>query len=258
MRKQCICTAAKIGFGVMVLLAQCHTMQAAEIKVLSITVFKKPLDVLGPQFEQATGHKLVIKYAGSTDVTRLVEAGETFDAALVWPGMIDRLIKEGKVAAGSRTDIARAATAVAVKKGAAKPDISTTDAFKRAMLNAKSVSFSADGESGIYFKSLLERLGMADEMKPKLRPVPGGPLVVGPVVKGEVELAVISVQFILNEPGAELVGPLPAELRHFTIYTAGVSATSGQKEAASALIRNITSPAAAPLIKSVGLDPVVP
>lgn len=254
MEKQSVCAATIIA-GVLVL-AQCPVVHAAEIKVLSVTIFKKALDVLGPQFEQASGHKLVLKYGSSAEVIKLLEAGETFDAFLIWPAMMDRLTAEGKVAAGSRVDIARAATAVAVKKGATKPDISTTDAFKRTMLGAASVSFSADGESGLYFKDLIGRLGIVEEMKTKLRPIPGGPLVVGPVARGEVEFAVISKQFILSEPGAELVGPLPADIQHSTVYTAGLSAASSQLVAAAALLRHVVSPAAAPAIASTGVDPV--
>jgi molybdate transport system substrate-binding protein len=168
----------------------------------------------------------------------------------------DRSTAEGKVAAGSRVDIARAATAVAVKKGATKPDISTTDAFKRTMLGAASVSFSADGESGLYFKDLIGRLGIVEETKTKLRPIPGGPLVVGPVARGEVEFAVISKQFIRSEPGAELVGPLPADIQHSTVYTAGLSAASSQLDAAAALLRQVVSPAAVTAIASTAVDPV--
>ena len=250
--------AVKIGIGVMLLVAQGRAAQAAEIKGLGVVPLKTSLDVLGPQFERATAHKLMINYAGSSDLIRQFAAGETFDVALVWPAMIDRLLKEGKVAAGTRADIARVAIGVAVKKGAPKPDIGTADAFKRTLLNVKSVSHSTEGASGTYFKSLLERLGIVAEMQPKLRPMAGGPLVVGPVARGEVELAVITIPFILVDPGAELVGPLPQELQQYVVYTAGVSAAAKQPDAARALIRHLTSAAAASVIKSNGLEPVTP
>jgi molybdate transport system substrate-binding protein len=242
----------------MLLSAQGHAVQAAEIKGLSVPALKTSLDVLGPQFERTTGHKLMIHYAGSSDLIRQLDAGETFDVAFVWPAMIDRLLKEGKVAAGTRTEIARVAIAVAVKKGAPKPDISTTDAFKRTLLNAKSVSHSMEGASGIYFKSLLERLGIVADMQPKLRPMAGGPLVVGPVARGEVELAVITTPYIVLEPGAELVGPLPEELQQYVVYTAGVGAAARQPDAAMALIRHLASPAAVSAMTAQGLDPVTP
>jgi molybdate transport system substrate-binding protein len=253
-----LAAAAKLAIGVTLLFAQGHAAQATEIKVLSVTPLKTSVDVLGPQFERATGHKLMMHYGSSSDLIRQFDAGETFDVALAWPAMIDRLLKEGKVAAGTRAEIARVAIAVAVRKGAPKPDISTTDAFKRTLLNAKSVSHSMEGASGVYFKRLLERLGIATDMQPKLRPVAGGPLVVGPVARGEVELAVITAPFIVLEPGAELVGPLPEELQQYVVYTAGISAVTKQPDAARALIRHLTSAEAASVIKSKGLDPVAP
>ena len=109
--------AIRIGIGAILLAAQGHAVQAAEIKVLGVPALQTPLEVLGPQFERATGHKLNVNYAGSSDLVRRFAAGETFDVALVWPAQIDRLLKEGKLAAGTRAEIARVAIAVAVKKG---------------------------------------------------------------------------------------------------------------------------------------------
>jgi molybdate transport system substrate-binding protein len=248
--------SAALAFGFAILGTQ-HA-PAAEIKILTVVPLKASLDELGPQFERATGHKLVITYAGSSALIKQFDAGETFDVALVWPAMIDRLLKEGKVVAATRTGIARVAIGVAVKKGAPKPDISTAEAFKRTLLNTKSISLSAEGASGTYVAALVERLGIAVEVKPKLRPVPGGPLVVGPVAKGEVEIAIISIPYIVDEPGADLVGPVPAELQQYTVYTAGVGAGSSQPDAGKALIKYLTTPAAASVIRSKGLDPETP
>lgn len=258
MRMGSVASAVKIAIGLTLLLAQGHTVLAAEIKVLSVPAIKTSLDLLGPQFERTTGHKLSVNYAGSSDLIQQFDAGETFDVALVWPAMIDRLLKEGKVAAGTRTEIAKVAIAVAVKKGATKPDISTSDAFKRTLLDAKSVSLSIQGASGKYFKSLLERLGIAAEMQPKLRPVAGGPLVVGPVARGEVELAVITTPYIVLEPGAELVGPLPSDLQEYVVYTAGVGAATKEPDAAREFLKQLTSADAASVLRSQGLDPATP
>jgi len=249
---------AKLAVALAFLCAHGGAALAGEVKVVSVVPLKTSLDVLAPEFERQTGHKLTIKYAGSSDLIRQFEAGETFDVALVWPAMVDRLLKDGKVAAGTRADIARVAIGVAVQKGAPKPDISTTEAFKAALLKAKSVSHSTEGASGTYLKSLLERLGIAADMQPKLRPVAGGPLVVGPVARGEVELAVITVPFIVLEPGADLVGPLPEELQQYVVYTAGVAAATQEPDGARALLRHLTSPSGAAVIKSKGLDPVAP
>ena len=255
MRNNAFAAVGKVMVGAVLLLVQGHPTQAAEIKVLSVVALKSSLDVLGPQFEQATGHKLAMSYATSSELIRKFDAGETFDAALVWPAMIDRLIKEGKVAAETRAGIARVAIGMAVKKGAPKPDISTVDAFKRTLGNAKTISHSAEGASGVYLKTLFERLGIAAEIQPKLRPMPGGSLVVGPVVRGEVDLAIITTPYIVLEPGADMVGLLPEELQEYVIYTGGVSVAAKQTDAAKALIKHLTSLTAAEVLKSQGLDP---
>lgn len=218
--------AATFGIGVMLLLAQGNAAQSAEIKVLSVVPLKTSFDELLPQFERATGHKISIKYDGSSGLKRKFEANEPFDVALIYPELIEELLKQGKLAAGIRADVAIVAIGVAVKKGAPKPDVSSVDAFKRTLLNAKSISHSTEGASGLHFKNVVERLGIAADVKSKLRPVEGGPLVVGPVARGDVEIAVISIPFIFLEPGAEFAGPLPKELQQQVIYTATISAVT--------------------------------
>ena len=152
--------------------------------------------------------------------------------------------------------MARVAIGIAVRKGNPKPDISTPDALKRALLGATSVSHAAEGPSGVYFLDLLTRLGIGEAMQGKLRPVPGGPQVVGPVARGEVELAVITIPFIVLEPGADLAGALPDELQEYVVYAAAVGAAASEPNGARALIRHIAAPAAAPVIKAQGLDPL--
>lgn len=257
MRIGSLAAAAKIGIGLMLLWPQGQAAEAAEVKVLIVPPLKTSLDELGPQFERTTGHKLVIKYDVSAALKRQIDAGETFDVALVLSAIIDDLLKQGKVTAGTRTDLSRAAIGVAVKKGAPKPDISSAEAFKRTLLNAKSVAYSAEGASGVYFKGLIERLGIAAETSAKLRPMGAG-AVVAPVVKGEVEIAVISIPAILAEPGAELVGLLPKELQHYVVYTGGVSAAAKEPEAAKVLLKHLTMPAAISVMKSKGLEPATP
>ena len=245
---------AALAVGLTILLAQ--GVGAAEIKVLSIPL-KGPLEEIRSEFERTTGHKLLIKYAPSAELRRQIAAGEEFDVVLIFPGQIDDLIKQGKVAAGTRVDIARAGLGVAVKKGAAKPDINSAETFKRTLLNAKSIAYSAEGASGIYFTGLLERLGIVAETKPKLRPMGAG-TVVQPVANGEVEIAVASVPTVLREPGAELVGRLPPELQHYVVYTGGVGSAPKDAEAAKALVKFLTVPAAMSVMNSKGLEPVAP
>ena len=241
----------------MVLLVQGHAAQAVEVHVFSVLPLKTFLDELGPQFERTTGHKVTIKYDVSAALKRQIDAGETFDVALLLPAIIDDLLKQGKVAAGTRTDISRAAVGVAVKKGAAKPDIGSAEALKSTLLNAKSIAYSAEGGSGIYFKGLLERLGIAAETNAKLKPLASS-AVVPSVANGEVELAVISPPAILADPGVELVGLMPKELQQYVVYTAGVSAAAKDADAAKALLKYLATPAAMLVMKAKGLEPVLP
>jgi molybdate transport system substrate-binding protein len=257
MRLNSLAAAAKIGVGIIFLLVQGHAAQTAEVKVLSVLPLKTFLDELGPQFERTTGHKLTIKYDVSASLKRQIDAGETFDVAILLPAIIDDLLKQGKVAAGTRTDVSRAAVGVAVRKGAPKPDVSSAEALKNTLLNAKSIAYSSEGGSGIYFKGLLDRLGIAAETNAKLKPLASS-AVVPSVAKGEVELAVISPPAILADPGVELVGLMPKELQQYVVYTAGVSAAAKEAEAAKALLKHVTTPAAMVVMKSKGLEPIAP
>lgn len=236
---------------------QAQDAGAAEIKVLSIP-FKASMDEIALQFERATGHKLTIKYAPSVELRRQIAAGEGFDVVLIFPAQIDELVKQGKVVPGTRADVARAALGVAVKKGAVKPDIRSADAFKRVLLGSSSIAYAAEGPSGIHFIGLIERLGIASQMKPKLRPMGAGSFVVAPVAEGETELGVVSIPFILSEPGAELLGPLPVEFQHYVVYSAGVGAASGNADAAKALIGFFSNPGPVSVMTSNGLEPVAP
>lgn len=181
---------------VFVLTAICVTVQptrAAEINILSLESLKPSLERLMPSFEKTTGHTVKLNYGNSSTLPKRFAANEPFDVALASTPLIERLTKDGKVAAESKIDIARVAIGVGVKKGATKPDISTTTAFTKALLAATSVSHASEGPSGVYLNALLKRLGIEAEIKAKLRPVAGGPLVMGPVAKGDVELGIITI-----------------------------------------------------------------
>jgi molybdate transport system substrate-binding protein len=248
--------AATLAVATAFQLAPSLQARAAEIASLALESLKAPLELLVPDFERATGHKVRLGFGNSSTLPKRFETGEPFDAAFASALLINRYIKEGKVARGTRTDVARVAIGMGVKKGTPKPDISTADAFKRALLNAKSISHASEGPSGIYLKNLLQRLDIAAQVQPKLRPVPGGPLVMGPVAKGDVEIGIITVPFIMLEPGADFVGALPDELQDYVVYASGLSATTKIPDAANALIRYVTSPAAASVLKSHGLDSI--
>jgi len=245
-------TAAVVTF--LVAMAIGGLANAAEIKVLSSSGVRGVVSELGRQFEDATGHKLVVDFAVFAVLKPRIDAGETFDIAILSPALIDELIQLGKIAADTRATLGRAGVGVAVRKGAPKPDIGSVEAFKRAMLNAKSVAYVKEGGSGKIFLSALDRLGIAAEMKPKLKAYDEVGTV-DAVVTGEVELAVIGFGPILAKPAAELVGGLPPEIQSYVVYTAGASAASKEPEAARALIRFLMAPTAAPVKKANGLEP---
>jgi molybdate transport system substrate-binding protein len=253
MRIQPYITPALAGF--MISIIQTSVVMAAEIKVLSTHAALEVLSELGPQFESATGHKLSFSYDPANIIKRQIENGAAFDLAIVTRGAIDDLVKLGKIFPDTCVDIARSGLGLAVREGAPKPDIGTAESFKQAMLAAKSVIRSTEGTSGLHFEKVLDRLGIADQMKGKIRLGPSG-RVAEFVARGEVEIAVQQVSELLPVVGAELVGPFPPELQLVTVFSAGVSTTSKEPKAAKALIDFLAAPTAASVIKAKGLEPI--
>lgn len=233
------------------------TAGAAEISVLSTPTMKGVLDELAPAFARATGHTLGLTFEGVLALKRRIEAGETFDAALLLPASVDDLTRSGKIAVGSRSDIARTAAGVAVRAGAPKPPVGTSEDLKRTLLAAKTISYSQDSASGSYFLHLLDRLGIETEVKPKLLAVTGRSPVEA-VARGEAELTVITVPNIVGVESVALAGLLPEELQNYTTFSIGVSANAKEPKAAEQLIAFLRSPAAAAAIRSKGLEPMIP
>jgi len=230
---------------------------AAEIKVLTAGAFKQVLLALVPDFERTSGNKVIVDNDTVGALTKRIEGGETFDLAVLTPAAVDALASKGKLVAGSRANLARVGVGVVVKEGAAKPDIASVDAFKRALLAAKSVAYidpAAGGSSGIYVAGLLDKLGIAAEIKPKAKLIPGG-AVAEHVARGEAELGIHQISEILPVKGVTLVGPLPAEIQNYTVYAAGLGAQAKESDAARALIKALTGPAAAEVLKSKGMEP---
>jgi len=229
----------------------------AEIKVLTAGAFKQVLLALVPDFERTTGHKVTLQNDTVGALTKRIAGGEAFDLAVLTPKAVDDLAKEGKFVAGSRANLARVGVGVVVKDGAPKPDIASVAAFKQALLAAKSVAYidpAAGGSSGIYVAGLLDKLGIAAEVKPKAKLIPGG-AVAEHVAKGEAELGIHQISEILPVKGVTLVGPLPAEIQNYTVYAAGPGAQAKEGDAAKALLKTLTSPAAAEVLKSKGMEP---
>jgi molybdate transport system substrate-binding protein len=237
-------------FLLLTILSHDSVASAAELKVFTSRAIATVLDEIGPEFERTSGHKLNVISGFSPNFVKQINAGEAFDVVVSPPGTIDGLIKDGKVSADTRTNLVRSGLGVAVRTGAPKPDLTSVEAFKRALLNAKSIGYLPTGE----VQQLVDRLGIADAIKTKVT-IPASDIVSELVAKGEVELGVVVITQILTTPGVELVGPLPAEIQSYAVFTAGVSGNSKTPGAARDLIKFLTGPTAISVIKSQGMEP---
>jgi molybdate transport system substrate-binding protein len=212
------------------------------------------MEELASEFEQATKHKVAVHYGLGAALERRIEAGESFDLAILTSGATDDLIKEGKIVAASRTPLARTGLAIAVRAGARKPDISTVEAFKRSLLGAKSIAYAKEGASGVAFAALIQRLGIADDLKAKSTLTATGEEVGQMVVRGEAEFGVLPVSEILPVRGAELLGTFPDGTQSYVVMVAGVSSSATQGSAATDLMGFLNAPAALPVIKAKGME----
>jgi molybdate transport system substrate-binding protein len=246
-------TALTIGFAIALL----SGAGAAEIKLMSSGGMKVALVDLIPVFEQATKHKVTATYAAPGVIKDRVSAGELVDV-LVFPAAgVDDLIKQDKIVADSKVILARSGMGVAVRTGAPKPDISTPEALKRTLLAAKSIVYTDPAlrsPSGIHFAKVLERFGIADEMKAKSKLHGGVGFNAEFVAKGEIELAIQQISEIVPVIGVELVGPLPADLQLMTVYATAIGTSAKEKAAAREFIKFLTSSAATAVIKATGME----
>jgi molybdate transport system substrate-binding protein len=240
--------------GALCLSLMASAAQSAELKIFGSRVTKVIVGELGPQFAKATGLTPVVVADIAAVMKRRIEAGEPFDMAVLVNFQTDDLIKQGKLVVESRADIMSSGIGVAVKRGAPKPDISTVEAFKQTMLKAKSVTYLKEGASTIHLRKVFAVLGIADAVKAKAVET-AGEQVSEKVADGEVELGLIVIPNIMSVPGAELVGPLPAAINSVVMFTAGISISSPNQEAARTLIKLLKSPETRPLIVAKGNDP---
>jgi molybdate transport system substrate-binding protein len=240
-------------------LSTAAAVHAAEIKVVTSGAFTAAYLKLVPDYERATHNKLVTEFGPSMGTTHnaiplRLEHGEAIDVVIMAAPALADLIKQGKVRAGSRVDLVRSLTGMAVKAGAPKPDISTIDALKRTLLAAKSIAYS-DSASGVYLSTeLFPKLGIADQIRGKSRKIEADP-VGEAVARGEVEIGFQQISELRPVKGIDLVGPLPPGAQRITVFAAGIPATAKQPEAAKALIEWLASPAAYAAIKDSGLEP---
>jgi molybdate transport system substrate-binding protein len=249
-----ICTAFALA-----LVASTGFAAAAELKVFSTIGVQAALEELTPKFEQASGHKLVITWNTAAVLVKRIQAGETADVVVLTRASLDALAKDGKAAA--EPTFASSGMGLVVKKGAAKPDISSADAFKRTLLNAATIAYSDPahgGASGVYLAKLLERMGIAEQVKGKTRHPPQGGNAAVLVANGAAELAVQQVPEVVSVAGVDFVGELPADLNNITAFAAGPVAGTKQEDGAKALVKFLHSPEAAAVFKARGLTPITP
>lgn len=235
-------------------------VRAAEIKVLTSGAFKPVVADLASRFTQASGTIVTVDNDTAGALARRVQAGEAFDVLILTPGGLGDLQKNGRIAGGPIVPLAKVGIGVAVKAGAPKPDISSVAAFKAALLSARKVAMidpAAGGSSGIYLSRLFENMGIADAVKAKAILVPGG-LVATRVVSDEADIAIHQISEILAVKGAELVGPLPAEIQNFTVYAGALAPATPQPQAAAAFLALLAGPEAAPVLAAKGMSPAGP
>jgi len=232
-------------------------MEAAELRVVSTHALLEVLTALTPTFESQSGFKVTFGLDPSNVIKRQIEAGVPFDVAIVTRGVLDDLIKQGKIVPETQAVLASSGLGLVVRKGAPEPDISTEEGFKQALLGAKSIIRSTEGTSGLYFESLMERLGIADAIRAKTTLGPSG-RVAEFVARCEIAIGVQQIPELLPVEGTVFLGPFPRELQLNTVFAAGVSTHSQNPEAAKRFIETLTAPASRAILKAKGLEPMLP
>lgn len=228
--------------------------QANDLKVFTTRAVATVLEETRTNIERGTGRHLSVTTDVAIRLVRRVKAGEAFDLLVAAPGQIDELIAENLIIRETRTDIAHSGIGIAVRRGATKPDVSSVAAFTRALLNARSIAYLKEGQSGLYVANVLDRLGLADQLRPKLT-LPDTDVVAQLVSQGDVELGIVVITQILTTEGVSLAGPLPPEIQSYITFTGGISAHSQARDAAGELLRMLQSPAAISVIRSQGMEP---
>jgi molybdate transport system substrate-binding protein len=253
MKRLSLTTAASM-LGLALVISPMTDLRAAELKILAGGSTTGWLNDLGPQFERASGHKLVIHFDSTPNLIKQVTSSAPFDLAVVPVDVFKDAAAKARFAPGPTIDIARVGYGVIVRSGAPKPDVTTPDALKATLLNAASITFLPESAAGAYVLKTFDRLGIGEAMKAKTRPQTAPAQIAQAVAKGEADLGVFLVN-VLIAPGVELAGPFPAELQQELVFTSAVAADSKEADAAKAFIAFLTTPAAAAVIKAKGMNP---
>jgi molybdate transport system substrate-binding protein len=251
MRKVPSTSLLVIGFATFAAFMPSKAADAADLKIFASRAIATVLEAVGPEFERTAGHKLNVIVGFSPNFAKQINAGEPFDIIFSPPGTIGGLVNNGKVIAKTNTNLVRTGYGVGVRAGAPKPDIGSVEAFKRALLNAKSITYLP--VPGV--PQLIERLGLKDAIASKVS-IPPTDISAELVANGEIELCIVSLTQMVTTPGIELVGPLPAEIQVYTVFAGAVSANSKSTDAAQALFGFLKGPAAIPAIRAQGMEPL--
>jgi molybdate transport system substrate-binding protein len=244
----------KMRFGFFLFSLALLNVQAADIKVISSVGMKAALEQMQPQFESATAHKLVLVLGTAVPLKRRIDEGESFDVVILTPSMIEDLGKQGKTVLASHGNVAKTGLGVAVARGEAKPDISSVEGMKNALLKARMITYTKEGQSGVATARMIERLGLAEQMKSRthLDTRPGGGLTT--VHEGKADLAFALVSEIVPSHEVDFAGPFPPELQSYVVFAAGISPSAKDALAAKALIDYLHSPQALGILKKLGME----
>ncbi|MEA2905116.1 MAG: molybdate transport system substrate-binding protein [Alphaproteobacteria bacterium] len=246
------CVVSMLGLALV--LSAVASVQAAELKIIAGGSMTASLNELAPQFERASGHKLTLHFDSTPNLIKQATSGAPFDLGVVPVDVFKDAAAKARFAPGPTVNIARVGYGVAVRAGAPKPDVSSPEALKQALLKAQSITFLPESAAGAYVLSVFERLGIGAAMKAKTKPQTAPAQIAQAVARGDAELGVFLIN-VLMAPGVELAGPFPAQLQEELVFTAAVAADSKEAEAARAFIGHLTSPAATAVIKAKGLNP---
>lgn len=228
--------------------------EAAELKVIAANAVKDGYTEIVAAFEKASGHKVVTTWAGTVAATKKVSDGEVYDLIIVGSQNIDQLIAAGKLVAGSRADFAKTGIGMAIRSGLPRPDVSTSDAVRAAVLGTKSIVYSA-GPSGAYVGELLKRLGIAEQVASRVRQPSSGAEAAAILVRGEADFGFAQVSEFMNVPGLVDLGPLPAAIQNYTTYAIGVHSSAAFPDIAKALVKHLKAPDSATAIQKMGMEP---
>jgi molybdate transport system substrate-binding protein len=247
-----------LACGVLLAAVAPRAAEAAEIKAYVSIALKSSMDELVPAYERATGNKVQLEIATVAALKKRLDDGEAFDVAVLTPAAISELVQAGKIDAATNAAVARAGLGVGIRKGGRKPDISTVNAFKDALLAAKSIGYTdpaLGGASGVYTAKMIESLKLKDELKDKTVLAKGSPGLAEAFARGEIELGLTQISELLPMKDVEVVGPYPADLQNYTVFAGAIASASKEKEAAAAFLKRLASPEAAAVYKAKGLEP---